>query len=558
MKIAMLTHTALRHQPWPPGADNSAVCTVVMLLLLMLLLLPLPGIAGTAVSAAIRQCLHHDTSRGAQAPHQITADDLRAFYSARHYQPLWTQAHRLGELRHAIAELAADGLQPGHYSIPTVAADAGASPGQEIGITRAWLQALFHLHFGVLNRDDIEPLWRHHDTDLREQRSDLLRVALASADNPAAAFAAARVKLRTYRILREAYRGLAAKDATAPPWPVLPTGPILRPGMQDSRVLALRRRLHAGGYPLPLTNTPGQYDEALLATVMAFQHQHSLAEDGLVGPLTTRALNTSREQRLQQLRANLERWRWLARELAPDMVIVNISGATIRYYREGELRWRARTIVGTAGRKTPSLRSAITHFTFNPSWTVPPTILRQDKLPAIRSDPRYLETQQLHVFDRQGRPLDPSQVDWRQPGPIILRQEPGPDNALGVVAIRFPNPFAVYLHDTPQKHLFQRSQRTHSSGCVRVDDVLTLVAALLESAGGCGRDVMTELINAGNTHRVDLDNPVPLLMDYWTATVDAAGQLLLHSDHYRRDAALARALEQQSPAPKRLFCSISG
>jgi hypothetical protein len=163
----MLTHTARRHQLWPPGAGYSALSIVILQLLLVLLLLPLSGMAGTPVSAAIRQCLNHNISPGVQVPHQITPGDLRAFYSARHYQPLWTQGHRLGQLRHAIAELAADGLDPGHYSIPLIAADSGVSAGEDIAITRVWLQALFHLHFGALNRDDIEPLWRHRSSPSR-------------------------------------------------------------------------------------------------------------------------------------------------------------------------------------------------------------------------------------------------------------------------------------------------------------------------------------------------------------------------------------------------------
>ncbi|PLW82707.1 murein L,D-transpeptidase [Kineobactrum sediminis] len=545
MKIAILTQMPRRHQ-------------LRLFAVLLLLLLSLPGIAETTPAASIRQCLLPERPQQPQAHNQVSDNDLARFYRSRDYRPLWNQLGDVRGLKQALNELTADGLNPGHYAVPDIAAEVGGPLRREIAITRVWLQALFHLYFGALDRDSIEPLWRYRDTDFSSQRNDLLEMALAHADNPAAAFGRARVDLATYKALRAAHTQLAAEQAIAAPWPEVPTGPTLSPGSHDPRVVALRQRLRASGYLLPATDTPGHYDQSLETAVTDFQYRHSLAGDGLVGPLTVGALNITRKDRLRQLRANLERWRWLARELDPEMVIVDIAGAQIRYYQDGRLWWEARTIVGTDRRKTPSLRSAITHFTFNPSWTVPPTILRHDKLPAIRHDLEYLEEQQLSVLDQQGQPLDPQQLDWQQPGPIILRQAPGADNPLGVVAIRFPNPFAVYLHDTPQKYLFQRSRRAHSSGCVRVEDVLSLVKALLESAGECDHEALSAIIDGGETRRVSLVKPVPLLMDYWTATTDASDQLLLRSDYYHRDGTLARALEQPDPVFEPFVCSVSG
>lgn len=255
------------------------------------------------------------------------------------------------------------------------------------------------------------------------------------------------------------------------------------------------------------------------------------------------------QQRIAQLQANLERWRWLWNEQLPHQVVVDIGAAMIHYYRDSGLAWSARTTVGRSLRQTPSLRSAVSHFTLNPHWTVPPTILRQDKLPAIRANPEYLAEQNLRVLDAQGNELDPAGVDWSRPGAIILRQQPGPNNALGQVAIRFPNPFSVYLHDTPSKQLFARAQRTDSSGCVRVEDVMTLVEELLRSNKQFDPATVAERLASGVTRDLPLLAPVPLLLDYWTADLDPGGMLVLRPDSYARDEALAAALSQRPAAP---------
>ncbi|MEQ8802015.1 MAG: L,D-transpeptidase family protein, partial [Haliea sp.] len=410
----------------------------------------------------------------------LTLAELARFYAARDYRPLWssTSAERAWEA--ALASLVDDGLDPAWYLEQVPAAATAGDPCRELARTAVWLQAQLDLRFGALDRETVEPLWRLRPATTAEQRQTLLGSANALAANPAAALAAARPDLPVYRALREALRELLA-ELTAEPWPEVPRGALLRPGQSDPRVPLLRARLQAGYY-LPDAATSAvslNYDPLLVQAVESFQRRHALAVDGLVGPATLAALNETRERRSARLRANLERWRWLGQEQLPHQIVVDIAAAEIRYYRDDELRWGARSTVGRSLRQTPSLRSAVSHFTLNPHWTVPPTILRQDKLPAIRANPEYLAQQKLQVLDAQGQELDPATVDWRRPGAIVLRQQPGTDNALGQVAIRFPNPFSVYLHDTPSKQLFARAQRTDSSGCVRVEDVLTLVEQLL-------------------------------------------------------------------------------
>ncbi len=295
--------------------------------------------------------------------------------------------------------------------------------------------------------------------------------------------------------------------------------------------------------PLPARTAGDLYDPALVAALEAFQARHGLQVDGLVGPQTLAALNTGDAARLAQLRVNLERWRWLAEDLEAETLLVDIAGNLLSYYRDHQLLWQGRTVVGRPTRRTPQLKSLVSRLTLNPTWTVPPTIFREDLLPQIRRDPDYLAQHQMRVLAHDGTPLDPASIDWQHPGAILLRQQAGPDNPLGLLAIRFPNPFSVYLHDTPSQHLFAKTPRAFSSGCVRIEGILDLLRAMLP-ARDC--DEIDRRLANGRTQAFRIDQRLPIVLAYWTAEIDAAGELILRNDLYGMDAALRAALERRA------------
>lgn len=270
-----------------------------------------------------------------------------------------------------------------------------------------------------------------------------------------------------------------------------------------------------------------------------FQASHSLQADGVIGPGTVAELNVSPAVRREQLRVNLERFRWLAQDLEPDGILVNVAAAQLSVYQGGVPVWQTRLQVGRAERQTPLLKSRITRLTLNPTWTIPPTIMREDKLPAIRLNPEYLRQQNLKVLDSEGRALSPEQVDWSHPGNILLRQDAGPRNPLGKIVMRFPNPFSVYLHDTPSQPLFSKGPRAFSSGCVRVEQPMLLRDLLVNPAEKARTE---ELLATGLTHEFRLATPVPVLLGYWTVQVDSQGALLYAPDIYGRDGVLLKAL----------------
>ena len=465
------------------------------------------------------------------------------FYLLRDGQPAWHSTAQWQQLQEQITQLADDGLQPEDYPLASLTAHEPAETPScaDLQSSQSYLLALVHLRHGRLPQHRLEPLWRSAEPSRAQVSQALLSTALLHLQTPAQAFANARPATPHYQHLRQAYAQQRQQPLGS--WPSLPGGKLLKPGQEDERLSDLRKRLTAEGYLRPSTEPLGNlYDPATVAAVQAFQVEHGLQADGILGPASLHELNLDAQRRRDQLRANLERLRWLADDMATAEVLINVAAAELLVMRQGQVLWRSRTQVGRPDRKTPLLASQINRLTLNPTWTVPPTILREDKLPAIREDLAYLERQQMSVLDRDGNPLDPQTLDWDNPGPILLRQAAGPNNPLGRVALRFANPFSVYLHDTPSQRLFDKAPRAFSSGCVRVQGVDTLLAWLLSEDELA---LVQQRIASGDTTEYRLPRPAPLLIAYWTAEADEDGKLHYAPDPYGWDGRLIAALTQR-------------
>lgn len=470
---------------------------------------------------------------------------VQEFYRYREFQPQWQDVTQRQQLAGLLDELRYDGLQPAQYLTGLSLNEFGSCTDSRI--THDYLLALHHLQNGLLNQAKVEPYWIEEQAQIKKLPTPA-QLAVQAGQDLAGSFEAARPQHALYTRLREQLR--AGRLLHQHDWPKIPTGKSLRPDMRDSRVSLLRERLLQGGYlaamegmqEIETTVELERYDQELVSAVKAFQADHYLEEDGIIGPATLRELNVTPQRRLSQIRLNLERLRWLESYLEEHMLIVDIAGARLMYLENGTVTWRTRTQVGTTRRQTPLLKSRITHLTMNPTWTVPPTILRNDKLPAVQKDIGYLARNRMQVLDAQGRVLDPYEVDWSAPGNVMLRQAAGPGNALGRVAIRFANPFTVYLHDTPSQYLFGRSTRTVSSGCVRVEEVFSLLDLLAPDETTNRR--ISGALNSGRTQQVNLAEAVPVLLAYWTVDVDMDGRLRFRPDSYGHDERLAVALEK--------------
>ncbi|WP_162628763.1 L,D-transpeptidase family protein [Marinobacter bohaiensis] len=467
---------------------------------------------------------------------------------------VWEGDGELSGLIEALAALEDDGLTPGDYHLDALRhaqqhwqtwGNLGACDRQLA--SDAYLRALIDLRYGRSFESGGAPMWYSANVSRERDPTLLVATALAGLDDPFSAMAQARPDSERYRNLRKGYR--LARRSLPDHWPTIPDGKLLQPGDHGPRVEALRLRLEAAGI-LPLPPQPGplrtRYDAELAVAVETFQNSHSLQVDGKVGPQTLDQLNVPPQARLEQIRANLERLRWLARDMESSLVLVDIAAARIEYYEDGERIWQSRTQVGQPGRETPELKSVITHVTVNPHWNIPRSIFLRDALPAIQRDPFYLSDRGIRVYNRAGDELMPSDVDWSHTNNLMLRQDPGPGNALGRVVIRFSNPFAVYLHDTPARGLFGTTNRFYSSGCVRVEDAQTLTRLLFRHASRERRQALALAQASGESHNVHLPRGVYILMAYWTAEADADGRITYRPDVYGSDQPLLAQLDGPS------------
>jgi murein L,D-transpeptidase YcbB/YkuD len=271
-----------------------------------------------------------------------------------------------------------------------------------------------------------------------------------------------------------------------------------------------------------------------------------LESDGAVGAGTIAELNVPVSERIRQLRVNLDRGRVLLHDLPERFVVVNIAGFTAYLIKGQDIEWSTRVQVGKPYRKTPLFRSEINYLVFNPTWTVPPGIIRSDILPAAKKDPASITRRGLKVLDSAGREVDPSSVDWSRftSGiPYTLRQDPGPKNALGRVKLMFPNDYFVYLHDTPSQALFDKADRAFSSGCVRVERALELAERVLDDPAQWNAQSIDAVIRSGKLQNVTLKRRMPVLLAYWTTWVDPEGSMNFRRDLYGQDAQWAAGLD---------------
>jgi murein L,D-transpeptidase YcbB/YkuD len=294
--------------------------------------------------------------------------------------------------------------------------------------------------------------------------------------------------------------------------------------------------------------TSESFDVDVEGAVKAFQRRHGLTDDGIVGRNTVAAMNVPVQGRIDQIKVNLERGRWILRELGDSFVLVNIAGFQVYVVENRETIWTSRVVVGTTFHKTPLFRADMKYLVMNPTWTLPPGILANETLPRLKSDPNYLPDHHMSLLDRSGNRIDPSTVDFNQYSarnfPYVVRQEPGPWNALGQVKFIFPNDHFVFLHDTPSRNLFGREVRTFSHGCIRVENPLDLAEVLLRDQPAWSRSAIDDQITSEDLKTVYLDEPLTTLLLYWTAWVDPAGQLTFYPDVYERDAAILAGLEE--------------
>lgn len=514
----------------------------------------------TAVSEAIRVEIEQLRETGILSIGgvDIAAGNLLAeVYERRSFAPNWTR-DEAGQLLAAIKDAYLDGLDPGDYhaeEVEYVYNELGKgnlqSPHEQAALDVMLTDSLFrlgyHLHFGKVNPENLDSNWNFR-RQLRDEGPAVTMQNAMDAPSLQAFFEQFVPRGPLYKQLRKALAEHRAM-AEAGGWPAVPEGPTLKPGASDTRVPQIAARLAATGDidDASAFGSSDVYNNSLEAGVRKFQARHGLESDGVIGPATLRAMNVPVEDRIDQIRVNLERARWVFDDIEPYFIIVNIAGFKAYVVRDGGIEWETQVQVGRTYHQTPVFRDEMQYVVFNPTWTVPYSIATKEMLPRIKNDPTYFDTRDFDIKDRSGALVDPKSIDWSQLSranfPYTFVQRPGPRNALGRVKFIFPNKYSVYMHDTPSKSLFGRAERAFSHGCVRTQNPFDL-AELLLADKGYDQEKIQQTLDSLKTTTVYLSKPLPIFLLYWTAEIGPNGDMMFYTDVYERDARIASKMAE--------------
>ncbi|ALM49674.1 hypothetical protein AMR72_12635 [Flavobacterium psychrophilum] len=490
------------------------------------------------------------------SPHQIDTSSLTNepeaiadFYQGNGFKTVWTEEADRKALHRAIQDANNDGLTPTEYNITALLefennkniTEEGCA-AYDILLTKSFRKLATHLHKGKL-----KPYNVHYDWALPGKSINANKLLTTALDKHSVTetLDKCRPGSKMYAGLRKSMKFLnSLPDDDS--YNGLPNNTNIKLNDSTAIVSIIKERL-AYWKDLDTAYAKGNvFDRNTLRAVKRFQKRHGIYPDGVVRSITVKALNISLEKRKQQIVANLERWRWFAEDFGPKAFVINIPEFQMAVVENGhDTIQMYKVVVGKPGRRTPVLHSVMKNIVLNPTWTVPPTILKEDLTPSASGDRSYFANHNMKIY-RHNDTIETSAEDWDPEKANHYRyvQGPGSGNALGQVKFNFKNSFSVYLHDTNHKELFGRGYRALSSGCVRVQDPLKLAAYVLDKEdAGWDKEKLDGTIAQGETKNVGLKKGTHVHQLYWTAWMDEGG-IQFRNDIYKLDKVLYKKLRQ--------------
>ena len=496
------------------------------------------------MSAAIRAELADAGTTGSFLDKRDAAG-VAEYYAEQGYTPIWIDHGKLSQRALAIVarikQSDEDGLDPNAYKLPIlqIGALGPASPealaAADVTMSDAVVAFARNLHSGRLDPATVSENFSY-DLHLLDPLKVLADTVAAPDED--ALFTSYNPQHVEFQQLRTELAALRQQKNEAPI--IVPDGPTLKPGMSDYRVVTLRQRLGVTDQ----VSDPLVYDPGVVAAVKAFQSSKGLKADGMLGKSVLAALNVVPANPVNTVLVNMERWRWMPEDLGPFYVRVNIPNFNLDIYRGANVVFTTRIVVGQTDKQTPVFSDEIETADVNPTWNVPSSIATKEMLPKAIANPGSLAGYQVFEnLDGTFRAVDPTQVDWSSVDMrrIQIKQPPGDDNALGSIKFLFPNPYAVYLHDTPQKSFFARDYRALSHGCMRVQNPWDFAAALLQDDPNVSVSKLKALVGGAET-AVPLTHKIPVHITYFTAWVAGDGSLQLRNDVYGHDKHMEQML----------------
>ncbi len=502
----------------------------------------------------------------------LHTDSLNKLYSTRSYQAIWVgsdgRPNAMAEsLKAALAAADRHGLNPADYwdaDVETLYSAANTNQNNwitfELAASEAMIRFASHLSTGRFDPEQV-------DTDIKFKKKEFTEyyeLGNAVVQGPQGLMAGLDRFAPTHSRYTDLVSALAQlkNQKAAGGWSTINSpGFILKRGVSSPVIQQLRNRLNQLGYPV--SNAGGNtFDSEFETVVRLYQSKNGLKPDGIIGTRSEvlRSLNYTVGQRMSQIEATMEKLRWLPKNLEQRHIFVNLATTEFRLQDESGQVFYFNTVNGQPFRRTPSMRDQITFVNLNPTWTVPHSIAIKDKLPKLKDDPRYLDKHDMYLFDANtDQRVDPATIDWMSMTPKMfsyyIRQNPGPDNALGVVKFPLQNPWAIYMHDTNEKNLFAENERHRSSGCVRLERPLELAAYLLQDQPEWSLEAIKNFVpmSLGEKPRelerkVYLKKAMPVYFMYLTVEKSESGALRFMDDVYGQDTRLARALANKKEA----------
>lgn len=471
-------------------------------------------------------------------------DSVIAFYELRNGNAAWKSLKNRSELYSAIQTADKEGLIPEDYNVTKIlnivnsnAFNRTDNIAIDLLFTDTYLSFAYHLANGKVDPKKLYDDWKL--TPNKFKFNSLLNNSL-NKNTLHKSIEQYKPQQKTYKQLKTQLpiaKALIHKDSLKTK---VIHGEKIRPNNTDDRIINIRKRLNELGFLKDSLVTQSKVlDTILQEGIREFQASKKLKTDAIIGTATVDALNESYLDNYNSVLANLERWRWFPRKMGDDYILVNIANYQLKHITSKDTT-QYNIIVGKTARKTPVFSSTISYLDFNPKWYIPPTIKREDVIPAASKDLDYLRRKNISVFNNQGKQLVLDSINWESNLPSSYRyvQSSGSNNALGRVKIIFPNKFSVYLHDTPSKSLFKKNYRARSSGCVRVQNVFALAGDILNLSD----KKINKLVDSKLTKRIYVEKDIKVHFLYWSVVFNESSEPTFLNDVYKFDKYLAQLL----------------
>ena len=495
---------------------------------------------------------HLNTLTLADANHLKSPDLVERFYESNGWKSVWIEnissRNLIRQLLNHLDNVESDGLSKSNYHVDylksalngKLSANNKKLLETELLLTDAFLTYCNHLLHGQINPNNIYRDWKKVSAE-----ADVVLI-LKDALFKDSFEQSWRQLYPIPAVYTELVNALALYRKLSNQYPdsVIKPGPPIELDDQGGRVTLLKEKLSLVDGPLDIDSD--KFDQATLEALKKYQKRHGLKADGIAGPKTLAALNVPLKSRIEQIKINLERFRWLPRDPGDNYIVVNIADFKLHVFENHQPVMSSKVIVGKRFHETPVFSGTMTYLVLNPYWYVPRSIAKNEILPKLRKDPGYLTSKRMRVFDGSNqKELNAQSIDWAgiqaHEFDYSFRQDPGSENSLGRVKFIFPNQYSVYLHDTPSKGLFDDNVRDFSHGCIRVQDAMKLTQYLLRELSSWRENDIAGVLKSGKQKVITLKNYMPVLILYFTAWVEN-GVIQFRNDVYERDKALTSAL----------------